>query len=233
VPRIHGLAEKRDLANPPGNQVTDLADDLVGRPVALGAACIGNDTKGATLVTALHHGDVCRDLPPIGVWRSPQELRVIHVEHGARDRRRPVLDPADQGRELGDVVRAEHDVDEGRLLEQAFALLLSHAPRNRQHGTPALLLERSESPEKAHQLVLRLLPDAAGIDDQKVGQGGLGRLPIAALPEHLLDPAGIVDVHLAAEGLDEVLLHRSGGGSFSRLGGRPPNGRNYADRWRS
>ena len=152
---------------------------------------------------------------------GPKELRVVHVEHRPRDRWGALLDLPDQGRKLGDVVRPEDDVHERRFPEQTLALLLGDAARDRQHGASLGLLERPERPEKAHQLVLGLLAYAAGVDDQEIGQRRLGRLTVTARPQDLLDPTGVVDVHLAAEGLDEVLLHGESGDSFSsRRGGR-------------
>ena len=207
VPRVHGLPEEGDLPNTARDQVGDLPDDLICGPVALRSAGIRNDTKCASLIAALHDRHVCGHLPAIGMGLRPQELRVVHVEHGAGHWRAPLLDFADQRGKLGDVVRSEDDVDERRLSEELFAFLLRNTARNGKNLPSLGLLERPEGPEKAHQLVFGLLPDAACVDDEQIGERRLIREPIPALQEDLLDSTGIVDVHLTAEGLDEVLLH--------------------------
>jgi len=219
MPRIDRLTKEGDLPHAPRHEIADLPDDLLGWPVPLGSACIRNDTKRAAFVAALHHGDVRRDLPVICMGLGPQKLRVVHVEHRPCDRWGALLYLPDQGRELRDVVRPEDDVHKGGFSEQTLALLLGNAPRNRQHSASLGLFERPKRPQKAHQLVLRLLAYAAGVDDQQIGQRRLARLAVTACPQDLLDPPGVVDVHLATKGLDEVLLHRGCGASFSSLQG--------------
>ena len=111
---------------------------------------------------------------------GPKKLRVIHVEHSPCDRWRALLCRLDQSRQLGDVVRSEHDVDEWRLAKQSIALLLGHTSRNGHDGSTPALFEGPKSSKEAHQLVLGLLPDTTGIDDQEIGQRWLRRLAIAA-----------------------------------------------------
>src|SRR4029077_15285648 len=72
--------------------------------------------------------------------------------------------------------------------------------------------------ESRVELFFGPLPDAARVDDDDVGVlGGLWRLITGLLqePGHAF---GVVDVHLAAEGLDEVLFrHRYLGALRARL----------------
>jgi len=84
---------------------------------------------------------------------------------------------ADQVGELGDVVGAEHDVDQIEPVEQRFPLLLRHAAGHRDDQVATLLLERPEPADRAHELVVGLLADAAGVqDDQVRAFGRIGRL---------------------------------------------------------
>ena len=146
VPGVDRLPEQGDLPHTPSNQIANLADDLVRGPIALGAPCIGNDTKCAALIAALHDGHVGGDLRAICMRLGPKELRVVHVEHRSGDRWGPLLRLANQRGQLGDVVGPEHDVYKRRLSQQTLAFLLGHATCDCQDRAPPGLLEGSKSP---------------------------------------------------------------------------------------
>ena len=59
--------------------------------------------------------------------------RVVEIEDGAGERRATLLRAGDEAGELGDVVGAEHHVDERRLREQPLALLLRDAAGDGDH----------------------------------------------------------------------------------------------------
>jgi hypothetical protein len=63
--------------------------------------------------------------------------------------------------------------------------------------------------QASEELFLRALPDAARVDHDDVGVAVIGRRLIPGLLQEPSHPLGVVDVHLAAEGLDQILApHR-------------------------
>ena len=69
-----------------------------------------------------------------------------------------------------------------------------------------LFAEHAQLAEARVELLLGVLADAAGVDDDDVGFAlVVGRL-VAGLVEQAGHPLGVVDVHLAAERLDQVFL---------------------------
>ena len=206
VPGVHRLTEQRDLADAALDHLRDLVDDLALGAVALGTARGRHDAEGAALVAALHHGDEAGDLGAPVARLGDEEARIVEIELGARAGRRAGLELAQQPRQLRDVVGTDHEIDHGRLLQQTLALLLRDAARDGDRDPRPLLLEDPQGAEEAHELVLGLLAHAAGVDHHEVGEGRvLGRL-VAVREEDLLDPSGVVDVHLTAERLDDVAL---------------------------
>src|SRR5262249_34259130 len=73
-------------------------------------------------------------------------------------------------------------------------------------------LDAPVAPEGREHLVLGLLPDGAGVEDDEIRPLCRGRRPVTDGRQRLAHPERVVDVHLAAEGVDEVALH---GGSES------------------
>jgi hypothetical protein len=69
------------------------------------------------------------------------------------------------------------------------------------------MLELGERADQAPEFLLRLLADAAGVDDDEVGAFVLVGPTVTAPAQRLLDSLGIVDVHLATESLDGVARH--------------------------
>ena len=86
------------------------------------------------------------------------------------------------------------------------AFLLRDAAGDRDDRVVAV--SRRQLPELAEprvQLLLGALADAAGVDDDDVGVAVVvGRL-VAGLLEQPRHALGVVDVHLAAERLDQIL----------------------------
>ena len=64
------------------------------------------------------------------------------------------------------------------------------------------LLEHADPAELGIDLLGRLLADMAGVEDDEIGVLGVGGLGKALGCERVRHTMGIVDVHLAAEGLD-------------------------------
>jgi hypothetical protein len=111
--------------------------------------------------------------------------------------------------ELGrpvDVVGAEHDVDVRCPLDDAVAVLLGQTAPDHDLHVGAALLEGLELAEVAVQLVVGVLPDAAGVEHDHVGVvDARGRAQPVGL-EQAGDALGVVLVHLAPEGAHQVRL---------------------------
>ena len=108
----------------------------------------------------------------------------------------------DEASKTGAIDRADDQVEVGDLLEEFGPLLLGHAASDAEHQIAGVGFERRQAAELAEHLVLALLSDAAGVEQDEVcGLGIVGAL-VAVGREHLIDPIGVVLVHLTAEGLD-------------------------------
>src|SRR5690606_11352078 len=108
---------------------------------------------------------------------------------------------------LGQVVRADDEVEVRDPREELLALLLRDAARDREDEAGVLRLQRRELADLAPQLLLGLLADAAGIEDDDVDLvRRLGAGP-AVRAQRLLHAVGVVRVHLEAEGVDEIASH--------------------------
>jgi len=115
-----------------------------------------------------------------------------HSEHGARRRRGTALLLHEEGGQLGHVVRPDDEVDVPDASEQRLALLLRHAPGHGDDEVRPRALQRRELTDLAPELLLGLLPHAAGVDHDDVGVSfGLGRL-IALGFEQARQPLGVV-----------------------------------------
>jgi hypothetical protein len=209
VPRVHRLTEQRDLPHARRHQPLRFGDDLITGAIALGAACVRHDAIRAALIAALHDRDVGAYLASQWLRVRLQEARRFEIEDRASDRWAPCPYVTDQTWQLDDVVRADHDIDEIDLFEQRFSALLRHASSHHHHQVALALFELAKCARRAAQLVVRFLADAAGVEHDQIGQlGGIGR-GVTRARKCLLDPQGIVDIHLAAEGLDQVTTHQS------------------------
>ena len=107
-------------------------------------------------------------------------------------------------------LRADHQVDDRRAAHDLGALGLGHAAGHRDDGVlalaAALLLHLADAAEVGIDLLGRLLADVAGVEEDEVGLLHRGRLGKAVRRQQLRHALGVVDVHLAAERLDEDLL---------------------------
>ena len=104
------------------------------------------------------------------------------------------------------VVGAEHDVDVGRPLGDALAVLLRQAAGDHDLHVGAPVLDRLQVPERAVELVVGVLPDAAGVehDDIRVLHVDGGHVAVGL--EQPGEALGVVLVHLAPEGAHQVPL---------------------------
>jgi hypothetical protein len=202
------LPDQRQLAHAGGGQPLDFRDDLRDRARHFGAARIGHDTEGAKLVAAFLHGDEGGNAARTGRLargrRQPFELvidRKLGVDHlfaalGARD----------QFGQAVIVLRADHQIDGAGAADDLPPLGLRDAAGDRDQHAAALasgfLLHDADAADLGIDLLGRLLADVAGVEDDEVGvlrRPGLGE---AGRRQRVRHTMGIVDVHLAAEGLD-------------------------------
>ena len=100
--------------------------------------------------------------------------------------------------ERAHVVGAEDDVDPGRLVEDDALVLLGEAAADGDLHALVLAFDAGEVAEGAVELVVGVLADRAGVDDDDVGGAAVGP-DVAGGLERSAEPLGVVHVHLAAE----------------------------------
>ena len=225
------LANERDLAHAVVGESLHVVDDLRHRARDFRAARIGHDAEGAELVATFLHGD-----------ESGDAARADRVRFGGREKTELVLDrefglqrtafalrARQQLRQMMIALRPDHDVDDRRAADDLRTLGLRHAARHRDaHIAPVtcgFILGDPQPPEFGVDLLGSLLPDMAGVEDHQIGILGTGCLHKAFGSQRVHHALRIVDVHLAAIGLDMQLARRLhgtwGGGGMTpwrRLG---------------
>jgi hypothetical protein len=154
------------------------------------------------LLAPLHHRD--EFLEPPGGRRARGDLDerpLAGLEHG------PALapDPVDQLGDAGDRRRAEDQIDGRRAALDRVLVELRHAAHHADHEPGLLGLQQTKLAELREHLVLGLLADRAGVDEDQVGFGLVGGQLPALFPEQAGDPLRVVLVHLAAV-CDQVQL---------------------------
>ena len=197
------LPEQGDLAVPGAGQTLDLGHDVVHRSAHLGPAHRGHDAERAGIVATGLDRDPGRvgQLAHRGEWarRLVGRGRVEDLGHGPVGAGLP-----EQRRGAGQVVRPEHDVDPAHPLLNQVAVLLGQAPAHGdlqvRFGVDQLL----EAAQRAVEPPVGILPDAARVEHDDVGLLHAGRRRQAVRDEQPGQPFGVVLVHLAPEGADEV-----------------------------
>ena len=108
---------------------------------------------------------------------------------------------------MRDRPRPERDVDVRIELEEPLALRFRVAAPDGDHLVRVASLHRGRLGEMRRELLVGLLPDRAGVEDEDVRLFLHWRLAESELLEHALDPLAVVSVHLAAESRDVVPAH--------------------------
>ena len=107
-------------------------------------------------------------------------------------------------------LRADNEIHHRGASDDFAALGLGDAACHRNERLPALLLalgfEQTDATELGINLLRCLLANVAGVEDDHVGVLDGSRGQIARTAKSLADALRIIDVHLAAERLDEHLL---------------------------
>jgi hypothetical protein len=130
---------------------------------------------------------------------------VVGAELAALERESACADPLP---EVRNGARAEGDVHERVLLEDAFALRLRIAATHGDHEIGPLAFTCARVAEIRSEPSVRLLADGARVEHDDVCLLGRGRLPEPEGFEHAFDPLGVVGVHLAAERGHVVTAHQ-------------------------
>ena len=166
---------------------------------------VRHDAEAAEFVAPLDDRDVRLDrITPARDAQRPRHVVVgIEIENGVAG----FLCPFHQQRQLTDSLRTHNHVDDAmRAFLDAYALLLRHTSGNSDDRiAPELRSHLAQLAEPCKQLLFRPLADAAGVDDDHVGVGGVGSLFEAGLFEQPRHALGVVHVHLAAVGFDQIL----------------------------
>ncbi len=111
-------------------------------------------------------------------------------------------------------LRPDHEIDDRRAPADLLAPA-RHAARDRDREVAEpclgpLGLEFPDAAELGIDLLRRLLADVAGVEDDEIGVGHLGRLGIALRRQRIGHARRVIGVHLAAVGLDEDTPLRRG-----------------------
>ena len=220
------LAQQVDLAHALGGQLGHFHQHVLERAADLGAAGIGHHAERAVLGAAFH--DRHEGRRAFGA-RLGQAVELLDFRE-ADVHLRPVLGAAgaDQLRQPVQGLRAEHQVHVGCALDDRLTLLRGHATAHADDhliaaGLVPGLLEQAPAAELAEHLLLGLLADRAGVDQDHVGLGRVvGQLQAFMLGQHVGHARRVVLVHLAAVGLDEQLAARPAR-DRARVGARQRN----------
>ena len=96
----------------------------------------------------------------------------------------------------------------GCLFEDPFTLLLCDASGYGNPDVRPALLEGFHTPEFAEELLLRLLPYGAGVENDEVSLLRVFNGYVTLIGQNSSNLLGIVDIHLTTEGLyEELFVH--------------------------
>ena len=113
--RVDVLAEQRDLAHTVGDELLDLVHDVAHATADLGPAHDRHDAERAGVVAPDLDGDP-RRVHGVALRGQRRRIRLVLLED--LDDRAFGAGPGEQGRRVGEVVGAEHDVDMARALRR-------------------------------------------------------------------------------------------------------------------
>ena len=209
APRVHVLAEQRDLPHALAGEPRDLGDDLA-RPAA---DCSRPRTEGTMQYAhfELQPIETCtqawkRRSRCIGSCGGERAL-LGDAEAAARDALAARAEPV---AEVRDRAGAERDVDERVELEDPLALRLGVAAADGDHALRVVAASaRRALPRCAARRVSGFSRIVQVLKTSTSASSWRRRLAEPELLEQALDPLRVVGVHLAAERRDVVPLHGS------------------------
>ena len=215
------LPEQRDLARAGRDQPPRLGQDRRCRPRGLGAARVRDHAEGAELVAALLHGQERRDAGRCCQLLGQAVELALDREVGVELRLAAARAPVEQLGQPVIALRPDHDIDVGRALEQRRALGLRDAAGDPDQqivaGGPPLAAQLLQAAELRIDLLGRFRADVAGIEDDQIGVVRAIGHRVAVRRQRVRHATGVVDIHLAAVGLDEELLRHASAAAKGRV----------------
>ena len=149
-----------------------LPEYLAGGAADFAPADMGHDAVGAEIVAPLHDGNEPGDAT--GRIIEGEEIRPgFPIEKIDLNRTAPLFGSLDHFRQQVQVVGAEYEIKVGHLFQEPFPFLLGDAAADRQDKPAVSLLQPLEPCQVVVDLLLRLRPDAARIENDEVGAGGI------------------------------------------------------------
>ena len=204
---VDDLPEQLHFAVAAGGRLAHLGQDVGLRAHPLVAARVRHDAEAAELVAALddRHVRLDRIAAPRHAERKRHIVVRIEVDVHAGPACARSACSTSIGRRRIACVPTMTSATPGERLQDRLAFLLRDAAGDRDDRIVALLRRQlTQLAEPRVELLLGALADAAGVDDDDVGvRRVVGRF-VAGLFEQAGHPLRVVDVHLAAERLDQV-----------------------------
>ena len=141
-----------------------------------------------------------------------QEAELVLDRKFGLQRAAVALGARQQLRQMMIALRPDHDVDDRRAADDLLAFGLRDAAGDRDAHVAAVargfVLGDAQPAELGIDLLGGLLADMAGVEDHEIRVLGAGRLDKAFARQRVHHALRIVDVHLAAIGLDMQLARR-------------------------
>ncbi len=162
------LPEERDFDRAVVDERLHFGEDVARATVLLLAAEGRHDAEGAGVVAADRNGDPAAGS---GIAFRGQGRREDFERFEDLDLSFSVVSgPFEEGRERPHVVRAEYDVDPGRLLDDGALVLLREAAADGDLHSVSLSFHTGEVSEVAVELVRGVLAHGARVDDDDVSR---------------------------------------------------------------
>src|SRR4030067_3601760 len=145
-----------------------LIHNLLTQPTSLPSPHIGDNAVGAEVIAPLHDRDIGFDHG----YRALREKGVEALSSPIKTRFTDLLSynfhPLQHLRNQGNGVGSDHHIEVGNPVQQSLAFLLGHTAGHPDDRS-SLLFQSLKSSKGAVDLLLRLFPDAAGVDEDEVG----------------------------------------------------------------
>jgi hypothetical protein len=197
------LAEEKNFLYPARCMQPDLVENACMVPADLPTPHIGYDAVGAVIVAALHDVYVC---PMRGLherlFRNDVHGGYATPIHGVHKMCFMLPYFSQDVAQSVEFMGAEHNVHVRHALYQRRPLLLSYAPDHGNDERRSAPLEEFEPAEIAESLLLGLLPDGAGVQDNDIRLSGLFRSRITPFEQFGVELLGVQVIHLTTIGED-------------------------------
>ena len=215
---VDDLTEEDDFADAAGGEGGGFGEDVGGGAREFAAAAVGDDAVGAGVGAAEDDGQVRND-GAVGKGVREGRRQVVSGGFGGEGGAAG-LEIVAQGGEVG---RRQEEIDEREAFAQAreFAgILADEAAHEGDDEAGVLLLEFGDVGQARVDLVLGLLADDAGVEQEEGGFAGVGDGAVADRFQQGGGAQGVGLVHLAADG-PEIVGRGSQGAAAGRERGKP------------